>query len=66
MKPINLKRVTVSSNGAINFSFSCFTDSKQIIFYEKDFVNSALFNKFTRNQKLQSLSYVSYKSKYKL
>ena len=65
MKSIIVKRVVVSTTGAISFSFHCFIDSKQIIFYDKDLANSIFFRKVEWNQTFQSVFHVSFKSKYK-
>jgi len=65
MKPFIIKRVEVSTNGAISFSSGCFHDLKQVIFCEKDLINSQFFSKSKQNQISQSSLYTSYKSKYK-
>ena len=65
MKSANIKCIKVSSNGTLSFSSTCLIDSKQVIFYEKDSINSQFFIKPTRNQVFQSPSSTSYKSKYK-
>ena len=65
MKLVNIKYIKISSNGATSFSFNCLNSVKQVIFYEKDSVNSQFSIKPTRNQVFQSSSNTSYKSKYK-
>ena len=65
MKSINIKHIKVSSNGAISFSFTYLKSIKQVVFYEKDFINSQFSIKPTKNQAFQSSYNTFYKSKYK-
>jgi DNA-binding GntR family transcriptional regulator len=64
MKPVIIKRIEVSTNGTISFFSGCFHDLKQVVFYEKDLINSQFFSKLKQNQISQSSFYTSYKSKY--
>jgi hypothetical protein len=65
MKSCTIKRIQVFTNGTTSFFLGCLTDLNQVVFYEKDLINSQLFSKSKRNQISQNLSYTSYKSKYK-
>ena len=66
MKQHNIKQIEIFSNGTVNFSSKCSVNLKQIVFYEKDFINSQIFSKFKKIRTLQISSRAFYKSKYKV
>jgi|GEM_PF-5848205 len=65
MKSISIKSIEVFSNGTISFSYTHFKSNKQVIFYEKDFLNSIFSKSSKKSQQSKSIFRTSYKSKYK-
>ena len=66
MKQHSIKQIEIFSNGTVNFSLKCLVNLKQVVFYEKDFINSQIFSKAKKFQNLQISSRAFYKSKYRV
>ena len=66
MRSALIKHIKIFTDGTIVSSSTCFKSVKQVIFYEKDLVNTPFFSKFKKNQVFQNVSSISYKTKYKV
>ena len=66
MKLISKKFVKVFTDGTLSFSFTCLKYRKQVIFYEKDQINSLFFQTSKKNNEFQNSFNEAYKLKYKV
>lgn len=63
ISPVKQKAIKILTNGSLNFSFTYFLSSKQILVNEKDNKNFIL-NKKQTIYKIQSKEFSKYKKKY--
>ena len=63
MKLVNLKILSLSSDGSLNFSYKYFINPKQLLVYEKDNKNFAL-NIKKSTKKFNSEFHSEYKKQY--
>ena len=66
MRSISIKCIHIFTDGTLDFSPVCWKHKKQIIFYEKDKINSLFHQKLEKGNKFQNSLSVLYKSKYKV
>ena len=66
MKSVSTKFIKVFTDGTISFTSACLKSKKQVIFYEKDKINSLFFQKARKKKSFQNSLSISYKSKYKI
>ena len=66
MNSISIKSIKVFTDGTISISFIGLESNEQVIFHEKDIINSSFSQKSRTSNSFQNTSTISYKAKYKL